>query len=154
MHSRRAHLSCLAAGRDARGGAQVRSPAEYLKGHIPGAVSLPLFDNDECAAVGTTFTKVGRYEAIREGCSSLCGFDVCTLEGGYRSYRRWCKTVVGQKELPAPAPVVVLGGCTGVGKTAVLHELCAAGEQFLDLEVRPPADPRCRAPHYKLHSHR
>ena len=84
----------------------------------------------------------------------LCGFDVCTLEGGYRSYRRWCKTVVGQKELPAPAPVVVLGGCTGVGKTAVLHELCAAGEQFLDLEVRPPADPRCRAPHYKLHSHR
>ena len=80
---------------------------------------------------------------------------VRTLEGGYRSYRRWCKTAVGQKELPAPAPVVVLGGCTGVGKTAVLHELRAAGEQFLDLEVRPPADPRCRAPaHDKLHSHR
>ena len=60
----RAHLSSLAAGRDARGGAQVRSPAEYLKGHIPGAVSLPLFDDDERAAVGTTFTKVAQGESV------------------------------------------------------------------------------------------
>ena len=42
----------------------MRSPAEYLKGHIPGAVSLPLFDDDERAAVGTTFTKVAQGESV------------------------------------------------------------------------------------------
>lgn len=31
----------------------VRSPGEYDKGHIPGAHSLPLFDNEERANVGT-----------------------------------------------------------------------------------------------------
>eukprot|EP01050_Picozoa_sp_SAG11_P022746 SAG11_NODE_4381_length_1923_cov_1.936404_1_plen_124_part_10 len=64
---------------------------------------------------------------------SMCGFEVATLEGGYRAYRRWCKTLVGA-DCVSPCPVVVLGGCTGVGKTAVLHELRARGEQFLDLE--------------------
>ena len=31
--------------------------------------------------------------------------------------------------------VLVLGGCTGVGKTAVLFELRRRGEQVLDLEA-------------------
>jgi len=65
---------------------------------------------------------------------TLCGFKVHLLQGGYRSYRRWCKSIVGNKEARAPAPIVVLGGCTGVGKTAVLHELRQRGEQILDLE--------------------
>eukprot|EP01050_Picozoa_sp_SAG11_P022747 SAG11_NODE_4381_length_1923_cov_1.936404_2_plen_193_part_00 len=45
----------------------VRSPAEYAKGHIPGAVNLPLFGNEERAVVGTTYKQEGRYAAIREG---------------------------------------------------------------------------------------
>eukprot|EP00435_Cladocopium_sp_Y103_P024464 s2604_g6.t1 len=65
---------------------------------------------------------------------SLCGFQVSTLQGGYRSYRRWCKTVVGDASLAPPAPVLVLGGCTGVGKTAILHQLRKVGQQILDLE--------------------
>ena len=32
------------------------------------------------------------------------------------------------------AEVLVLGGCTGVGKTAILHELRLVGQQILDLE--------------------
>jgi tRNA 2-selenouridine synthase len=65
---------------------------------------------------------------------SLCGFKVSTLEGGYRSYRRWCRAAIGEDGVPPPTRVVVLGGCTGSGKTEVLHVLRAKGEQVLDLE--------------------
>ncbi|MBE0674815.1 MAG: tRNA 2-selenouridine(34) synthase MnmH, partial [Bacteroidales bacterium] len=44
-----------------------RSPAEYASGHIPGAVSIPLFDDDERAAVGRLYKKSGRTEAVLEG---------------------------------------------------------------------------------------
>ncbi len=45
----------------------VRSPAEFADGHIPGAVSLPLFDNEERKIVGTIYKKSGREAAIFEG---------------------------------------------------------------------------------------
>ncbi len=48
----------------------VRSPAEFNQGHIPGAVNLPLFTNEERAAVGTTYKQTGREEAI------LLGFEL------------------------------------------------------------------------------
>ncbi|MDN4754978.1 tRNA 2-selenouridine(34) synthase MnmH [Porphyromonadaceae bacterium W3.11] len=45
----------------------VRTPSEYQKAHIPGALNLPLFSDEERAAVGTTYVKVSREEAILEG---------------------------------------------------------------------------------------
>jgi len=45
----------------------VRSPAEYERGHIPGAVNIPVFDNDERAEVGTMYKQVGRDKAILLG---------------------------------------------------------------------------------------
>lgn len=45
----------------------VRSPLEFVSGHIPGAVNIPLFDNDERAIVGTKYKKEGRIPAILEG---------------------------------------------------------------------------------------
>lgn len=45
----------------------VRSPAEYEQGHIPGAISFPLFDNDERARVGTCYKQQGREPAIELG---------------------------------------------------------------------------------------
>ena len=45
----------------------VRAPAEYAKGHIPGAVSLPLFDDDERAEVGTLYAQHGRDIATKAG---------------------------------------------------------------------------------------
>lgn len=48
----------------------VRTPAEYLQGHIPGAANLPLFTNEERVAVGTTYKQQGREAAI------LLGFDL------------------------------------------------------------------------------
>ena len=38
----------------------VRSPSEYAKGHWPGAVNLPLFNDQERAEVGTTYKTSGR----------------------------------------------------------------------------------------------
>lgn len=154
----------------------VRSPGEFAVGHVPGAMNLPLFDDEARAAVGTDFKRRGRFEAIRRGLQlagpnfasfvdalqelgakpgsrllvycwrggmrsgsmawlfQLCGYEVQTLKGGYRAFRRWCKATVGNEHAPPPAPVLVLGGCTGVGKTAVLLELRRRGEQVLDLE--------------------
>lgn len=44
-----------------------RSPGEFEEGHIPGAVSFPLFDNDDRAEVGTLYKQVGREAAIERG---------------------------------------------------------------------------------------
>jgi tRNA 2-selenouridine synthase len=45
----------------------VRSPAEYDEGHIPGAVNIPLFDDRERAVVGTLYVNRGRQTAIETG---------------------------------------------------------------------------------------
>ena len=45
----------------------VRSPAEYKKGHIPGAVNIPIFDDLERAKVGTVYKQQSREEAIALG---------------------------------------------------------------------------------------
>ena len=45
----------------------VRSPSEFAQGHIPGAVNLPLFDDDERAEVGTLYKKSGRDAAVLRG---------------------------------------------------------------------------------------
>jgi tRNA 2-selenouridine synthase len=47
--------------------ADVRSPGEYRQGHIPGAFSIPLFDNEERARVGTTYVQIGKEPAIELG---------------------------------------------------------------------------------------
>ncbi|MBB6498196.1 tRNA 2-selenouridine(34) synthase MnmH [Pedobacter cryoconitis] len=48
----------------------VRTPLEFVQGHIPGAFNLPIFTNEERVSVGTTYKQVGREEAI------LLGFDI------------------------------------------------------------------------------
>jgi len=42
----------------------VRSPQEFAQGHLPGAKNLPLLNDDERAAVGTTFVQIGAEEAF------------------------------------------------------------------------------------------
>jgi tRNA 2-selenouridine synthase len=44
-----------------------RSPGEYEQGHIPGAVSFPLFSNEERAKIGTCYKQIGKEEAIELG---------------------------------------------------------------------------------------
>ena len=45
----------------------VRSPGEYENGHIIGSKNLPLFTDEERVDVGTTYTKVGKGEAVELG---------------------------------------------------------------------------------------
>lgn len=45
----------------------VRTPAEYQAGHIPGSVNFPLFTNEERAIVGTIYIQVGKEKAIEKG---------------------------------------------------------------------------------------
>jgi len=44
-----------------------RTPSEFFSGHIPGAVNIPLFSDDERAAVGLAYKRKGRVEAIIKG---------------------------------------------------------------------------------------
>lgn len=148
-----------------------RTPAEFEDGHIPGAINLPLFSNDERAVVGTLYKQEGRREAILRGLEfvgpkmrdfieqveKICnppgpvlihcwrggmrssslgwllgmyGYEVSALDGGYKAYRNH---VLDTFETEFPN-LVVLGGLTGSGKTEVLDELAAMGEQVIDLE--------------------
>jgi tRNA 2-selenouridine synthase len=45
----------------------VRSESEFLQGHIPGAMNMPLFDNEERAIVGTLYKKSGREASVLKG---------------------------------------------------------------------------------------
>ena len=47
--------------------ADVRTPAEYEKGHIPGAFLFPLFNDRERAEVGTLYVQKGRTAAVLKG---------------------------------------------------------------------------------------
>ena len=50
----------------------VRSPAEYKHAHIPGAISLPLFTDEERTIVGTTYKQQSRELAIKVGLDFFC----------------------------------------------------------------------------------
>ncbi|MGI4871909.1 MAG: tRNA 2-selenouridine(34) synthase MnmH [Janthinobacterium lividum] len=45
----------------------VRAPAEYAQGHIPGALSLPLFTDEERARIGTMYKQVNPEKAVLLG---------------------------------------------------------------------------------------
>jgi len=147
----------------------VRSPAEYEQGHIPGAISFPLFSNEERARVGTCYKQQGREQAVELGfeiagpkCASfvqqakqlapnrqvrvhcwrggmrseaiawmlsMAGLQVSVLSGGYKTFRRWVLDSFEQ-----PKSILILGGMTGMGKTAILAALADQGAQVLDLE--------------------
>lgn len=147
----------------------VRSPSEYAQGHIPGAVSFPLFSDAERAQVGICYKQKGRYEAVELGFAiagpkfaqfiaqakelssdrqvrlhcwrggmrseavawvlNLAGFHIRLLIGGYKAFRHWVLST-----LQSPRQILMLGGMTGTGKTAILQALAQQGEQVLDLE--------------------
>ena len=52
----------------------VRSPGEFERGHIVGAVNIPLFENHERAEVGTRYKRVGKESAF------LLGLDIVGIK--------------------------------------------------------------------------
>ena len=238
----RASVACSDADRAAEALiVDVRSPGEFARGHVPGAMNVPLFTDDERAKVGTAFAKQGRGVALVLGMkavrpklerlvnevvrlaeakeaeakeappvvyvhcwrggmrsSSLTwlllhaappgSLDARVVRGGYKAFRRFVLTrwhtpasltrssssssmassastsssmfedcsnaeKPGAEKRREPR-LCVVGGRTGVGKTAALLGLRAAGERVIDLEDiaahsgsafgwvgRPPAQP-------------
>ncbi len=45
----------------------VRSPVEFMQGHLPNAHNIPLFTNEERATVGTIYKQQGKSLAIEKG---------------------------------------------------------------------------------------
>lgn len=140
----------------------VRSPSEYLHGHIPFSKNIFLFSDEERKIIGTIYKKEGKEAAIKKGlgfvqlsslveqfshirkekivlyCArggmrsssilwllQLLGYDVCTLEGGYKSFRKWVLLQFTKKY-----QLQLIGGFTGVGKTKILKNL----DNSIDLE--------------------
>jgi len=60
---------------------------------------------------------------------SNAGIECTVLEGGYKAYRNYILAGLGLTR-----KLIVLGGLTGSGKTAILTELSNFGEQVIDLE--------------------
>jgi len=148
----------------------VRTPSEYLQGHIPEAINIPLFNDHERKVVGTAYKQVNREAAMYAGLEfagaklvklakegeriagknrtllvhcwrggmrsksmvwlfETMGITCYLLEGGYKSYRNYVRKV-----LACPLNLLVIGGRTGSGKTAILHHMRKSGEQVIDLE--------------------
>lgn len=59
------------------------------------------------------------------------GWRVGRIEGGYKA---WRALIVARLAAAPPAPLVVLDGNTGSGKTPILTRLAARGHQVIDLE--------------------
>ncbi|MGL5730858.1 MAG: tRNA 2-selenouridine(34) synthase MnmH, partial [Bacteroidales bacterium] len=148
----------------------VRTTAEFAQGHIPGAVNIPLFTDEERVIIGTLYKKQGKDVAVEKGLEFVgpkmarfvkeakalaksapvyiycwrggmrsgsmawlfrtAGLQVYRLTGGYKAYR----SSFLEEVLPQIWKIIVLGGPTGSGKTAILEQLTLEGEQVLDLE--------------------
>lgn len=49
----------------------VRSPAEYAEDHVPGAINLPVLDNEERAEVGTIYVQESPFRARKIGAAMV-----------------------------------------------------------------------------------
>lgn len=150
----------------------VRSPSEFELGHIPGAISVPLFSDEERAEVGTIYKRQSKEEAVLRGLEivgpkmapmvkeivskssgqsitvycwrggmrsgsvelllNTLGLKANRINGGYKGFRTWAHNAI--QKVPEYAQLKVISGMTGSGKTEILHELRAMGEQIIDLE--------------------
>ncbi len=61
------HIASFLALRERMPLLDVRSPAEFARGHIPGSISFPLFNDTERAEIGTLYTQAGKQEAVLRG---------------------------------------------------------------------------------------
>lgn len=59
----------------------VRAPAEYAEDHLPGAISLPVLDDEERARVGTIYTQVDKFQARKIGAALVSRNAAAHLEG-------------------------------------------------------------------------
>ena len=151
----------------------VRSPAEFALDHIPGAINLPVLNNEERIEIGTLYKQVSPFAAKKLGAAYVSrniahhlehalidyprewrpliycwrggersgafthilnriGWKAMQLENGYQGFRR--VVIDGLDQAAQDFSFQVIAGMTGSGKTRILQEIAALGEQILDLE--------------------
>jgi tRNA 2-selenouridine synthase len=59
----------------------VRSPAEFAEDHVPGAINLPVLDNEQRAEVGTIYVRQSRFLARRVGAAHVARNIAAHLDG-------------------------------------------------------------------------
>lgn len=77
----------------------VRSPAEFEHAHIPTALNLPLFNNEERAFIGTTYKKQSREAAIKAGLP-LFGTKMLSM---IETVESWIKNKQKENDLTKPS---------------------------------------------------
>lgn len=91
----------------------VRSENEFLSGHIPGAVNLPLLTNEERKKVGTSYKSNGHYAAV------LLGYELVS-----ERFRLYINKI---KKLSDSKPIAVYCARGGLRSTITFQLLKNAG---------------------------
>jgi tRNA 2-selenouridine synthase len=99
----------------------VRSPSEFAEDHLPGAMNLPVLDDDERALVGTTYVQQSAFEARKAGAAIVA-----------RNIARIVETHVRDKP-PEWAPLIYCWR-GGQRSRALAHVLCEIGFRAVQLD--------------------
>ena len=150
----------------------VRTPLEFAEDHLPGAVNVPILNNEERVEIGTLYKQEGPQKARMRGLELTCGrfaamvHDVVAhaagrpvlvycwrgglrslsmaillemgghpavqLRGGYRAFRN--QVCACFEAFTPPAPLIVIHGMTGTGKTTFINGLDREQWTVIDLE--------------------
>lgn len=150
----------------------VRTELEFAEDHLPGAINVPILNNDERVEVGTIYKQVGPQQARQRGLELTCsrfgsmvaeiaahaagrpilvycwrgglrslsmaillemsGYPVLQLRGGYKAFRG--QVIRYFENFTPPAPLIVLHGMTGTGKTTFINGLQPQKWTPIDLE--------------------
>jgi tRNA 2-selenouridine synthase len=150
----------------------VRTELEFAEDHLPGAVNVPILNNEERVEVGTIYKQVGPQQARQRGLELTCsrfgsmvaeiaahaagrpivvycwrgglrslsmaillemsGYRVAQLQGGYKAFRG--QVTAYFEDFAPPAPLIVMHGMTGTGKTTFINGLDRQKWTTIDLE--------------------
>ena len=150
----------------------VRTQLEYAEDHLPGALNVPILNNEERIEVGTIHKQVGPQQARQRGLELACGrfgamvaeiaahaagrpvlvycwrgglrslsmaillemsgYPVLQLRGGYKAFRG--RVIHSFEDFRPTAPLIVVHGMTGVGKTTFIIGLDRQKWTTIDLE--------------------
>jgi tRNA 2-selenouridine synthase len=150
----------------------VRTPLEFAEDHLPGAINVPILNNEERVEVGMIHKQAGPQQARQRGLELTCGrfgtmvaeiaaqangrpilvycwrgglrslsmaillemsgYPVLQLRGGYKAFRGL--VIAYFESFSPPAPLIVMHGMTGTGKTTFINGLNRQQWTPIDLE--------------------
>lgn len=150
----------------------VRTPLEFAEDHLPGALNVPILNDEERVEIGTIHKQIGPQQARQRGLELTCGrfgamvgeiavqaagrpvlvycwrgglrslsmaillemtgYPVVQLRGGYKAFRGQIMQFF--EDFMPPAPLIVVHGMTGTGKTTFINGLDRQRWTTIDLE--------------------